>query len=58
MPTYPYKCSHCNKVILKKMTILEYRKAKITCECGEEMKRTYQNADFILKGNGYYLKED
>ena len=58
MPTYAFKCPKCSKVILKKMTIPEYRQAKITCECGAEMKRTYQNADFILKGNGYYSKED
>lgn len=57
MPTYAYKCPKCSKVILKKMTIPEYRQAKITCECGAEMKRTYQNTDFILKGNGYYSKD-
>ena len=58
MPTYAFKCSQCNKVVLKQMTIPEYRQTKIKCECGEEMKRTYQNADFILKGNDYYSKEE
>lgn len=51
MPTYAYKCPKCNKVILKKMTIPEYRKAKIICECGEEMKNLSDLSYFKNKGD-------
>ena len=58
MPTYEYKCKKCGKIFEKFQSITEdpIKKCK-TCN-GEVYRLISKNANFILKGKGYYSTDN
>ena len=58
MPTYEYKCKKCGKIFEKFQSITEdpIKKCK-SCD-GEVYRLISKNANFILKGKGYYSTDN
>ena len=59
MPTYEYKCSHCEKESTKFQSISEAFKSGDPEKCqechqGDLIRQISAGGGFILKGGGYY----
>jgi len=58
MPTYDYKCKKCGNIFEKFQSITENPIKKcISCD-GEVYRLISKNANFILKGKGYYSTDN
>jgi len=58
MPTYEYKCKKCGNIFEKFQSITE-DPIKNCKKCNGEVYRLIsKNANFILKGNGYYSTDN
>lgn len=60
MPKYSFVCHECGNYQEYDLTINEYTKKDdfICIKCGSELRRTFDNMNFALKGKDYYSKEN
>lgn len=49
MPNYRYKCPECGKE-KQEVKLMRQSDDPVYCECGEEMKKIYGIAHFIVRG--------
>lgn len=58
MPTYEYKCKKCGNIFEKFQSITEEPIKKCKSCNGEVYRLISKNANFILKGGGYYSTDN
>lgn len=56
--TYEWKCPKCGKLVETNRPMNESHVPPEKCECGnvDGFERKYNNAGFVLKGNGWFNK--
>jgi putative FmdB family regulatory protein len=58
MPKYSFVCNECGHYQEFNLTLQEYMDKEhfICSKCGNELRRSYEDMNFSLKGKDYYSK--